>query len=96
MRDYENLQKTSENRNALRNYYIPTGISEYHLLNGKWKFAYFERDIDVPKTIDEKKSILLKNLILFDFSSFLCLFATNKRHLSTYPRTPSGNLQILS
>ena len=32
----------------------------------------------------------MKNLILFDFSSFLCLFATNKRHLSTYHRTPSG------
>ncbi len=57
MRDYENLQKTSENRNALRNYYIPTGISEYHLLNGEWKFAYFERDIDVPKTIEKWDTI---------------------------------------
>ena len=49
MRDYENLKKTSENRNKLRSYYVPGGISEYQLLNGEWKFAYFQRDIDVPK-----------------------------------------------
>jgi len=51
MRDYENLKKTSENRNSLRSYYIPGGISEYQLLNGEWKFAYFHRDIDVPDEI---------------------------------------------
>jgi beta-galactosidase len=51
MRDYKNLKKTSENRNSLRSYYIPGGISEYQLLNGEWKFAYFHRDIDVPDEI---------------------------------------------
>ncbi len=42
MRFYENPQKTSENRERPRAYYIPTGISEYIPLNGEWKFAYFE------------------------------------------------------
>ena len=37
--------------------------------------------------------IWLKNLISFDFSVFLSLFATNKLRLSTYQRTPSGNLK---
>ena len=49
MRIYENPLKTSENRLAPRSYYIPGGISEYQLLNGQWKFAYFKRDIDVPE-----------------------------------------------
>ena len=51
MRVYENLQKTSENRMKPKSYYIPGGISEYQLLNGEWKFAYFSRDVDVPETI---------------------------------------------
>ena len=42
MRFYENPQKTSENREKPRAYYIPGGVSEYMLLNGEWKFAYFE------------------------------------------------------
>ena len=57
MRIYENPQKTSENRKAARSCYIPGGISEYHLLNGKWNFAYFDRDIDVPETIEKWDTI---------------------------------------
>ena len=51
MRIYENPRKTSENRLPQRAYYIPQGRSEYQLLNGEWKFAFFERDIDVPETL---------------------------------------------
>jgi len=57
LRDYESLKKTSENRNKLRSYYIPGGVSEYQLLNGEWKFAYFQRDIDVPETIEKWDTI---------------------------------------
>ena len=49
MRHYENPNLTSENRLNPRSYYIPGGVSEYQLLNGEWKFAYFRRDIDVPE-----------------------------------------------
>lgn len=52
MRHYENPECTSENREKPRSYYIPQGCSEYQLLNGMWKFAYFERDIDVPEKIE--------------------------------------------
>ena len=51
MRHYENPEYTSENRCSPRSYYIPGGVSEYQLLNGTWKFAYFSRDIDVPSVI---------------------------------------------
>ncbi len=51
MRIYENPQITSENRCPSRSYYIPGGVSEYHLLNGDWKFAFYGRDIDVPEEI---------------------------------------------
>ena len=57
MRIYENPEKTSENRKAPRSYYIPGGVSEYRLLNGQWKFAYFNRDIDVPDEITEWDTI---------------------------------------
>lgn len=53
MRDYENPLKTSENRMPPRSYYIPSGKSEYKLLNGEWDFAYFKRDIDVPEKIEK-------------------------------------------
>ena len=53
MRFYENPQKTSENREKPRSYYIPKGVSEYNVLNGEWDFAYFERDIDVPEKIEK-------------------------------------------
>lgn len=51
MRIYENPLKTSENRMPARSYYIPGGVSEYESLNGEWRFAYFDRDIDVPEKI---------------------------------------------
>lgn len=63
MRKYENLKQTSENREKQRAYYIPYDTLEkalegkkeksayYKLLNGRWNFAYFKRDIDVPKKI---------------------------------------------
>lgn len=51
MRIYENPQLTSENRLTPRSYYIPGGISNYQLLNGKWRFAYFQSDAEVPKKI---------------------------------------------
>ena len=41
-RFYENLKKTSENREKPRAYYIPQGVSEYTLLNGIWDFQFFE------------------------------------------------------
>ena len=41
MRFYENPQKTYENREKPRAYYIPSGKAEYTLLNGEWSFAYF-------------------------------------------------------
>ncbi len=53
MRVYEQLNFTSEHRRPSRSYYIPGGISEYHLLNGEWNFAYFDRDIDVPEKIEK-------------------------------------------
>lgn len=53
MRCYENPNITSENRVKPRCYYIPKGRSEYALLNGKWEFAYFQRDIDVPDKIEK-------------------------------------------
>ena len=52
MRIYENPSKTSENRLPQRAYYIPSGKSEYRLLNGIWRFRYFSSDFDVPETID--------------------------------------------
>ena len=57
MRQYENPTATSENRCASRSYYIPGGKSEYHLLNGDWRFAYFSRDIDVPECIENWNTI---------------------------------------
>jgi len=57
MRIYENPTKTSENRLPPRSYYIPAGVSEYNLLNGQWRFAYYSRDIDVPHTIENWDTI---------------------------------------
>lgn len=63
MRIYERFDKISENREPQRAYYIPYESLEkalegnkhnsayYRLLNGKWHFAYFKRDIDVPEKI---------------------------------------------
>ncbi len=52
MRIYENPEKTSENRLPARSAYIPGGCSEYMLLSGQWRFAYYDRDTDVPETIE--------------------------------------------
>ena len=57
MRFYENIQFTSESRKSPRSYYIPGGCSQYVLLNGEWKFAYFNRDIDVPEKIEQWDTI---------------------------------------
>ena len=43
MRIYENMLKTSENRQAPKSYYIPKGVASYTLLNGEWNFAYYIR-----------------------------------------------------
>lgn len=51
MRFYENIYKTSENRLPQRNYYIPSGKSDYMLLNGIWRFKFYNRDIDVEQSI---------------------------------------------
>lgn len=53
MRIYENVLKTSENRLPQRAYYIPEGNAEYMLLNGRWRFAYYPCDIDVPEMITQ-------------------------------------------
>ncbi len=53
MRFYEDVLKTSENRMPPRAYYIPEGDCEYVLLNGLWRFRYFERDFDIPERISE-------------------------------------------
>ncbi len=69
MRIYENLQNTSDNREAARSYYIPYESLEkalegdrkksayYKLLNGLWDFAFFERDSDVPEVINFREKI---------------------------------------
>ena len=51
MRFYENILKTSENRLAPRSYYIPSNAGAYTLLNGTWRFRYYERDIDIEEEI---------------------------------------------
>lgn len=55
MRFYENPQKTSENREKPRSYYIPQGAAQYASLNGKWRFAYFPNSdlATEPKKWDE-------------------------------------------
>ncbi len=57
MRIYENPCVTNENRCAPRSYYIPSGKSEYHLMNGQWRFAFYSRDIDVPEHIENWDTI---------------------------------------
>lgn len=57
MRFYENCKKTSENRLKNRCYYIPGGVSEYILLNGIWKFKFYNRDFDVPERITNWGSV---------------------------------------
>lgn len=71
MRIYERFDKTSENRVKERAYYIPydtlqkalEGKKEnsayYKLLNGRWNFAFFKRDIDVPEKITSWDSVVV-------------------------------------
>ena len=53
MRFYENPAVVYENREPQRAYYIPKNEGAYMLLNGKWKFKYYERDIDVTENITD-------------------------------------------
>ncbi len=53
MRIYENINKTSENRQKTRAFYIPKGISEYTLLNGIWNFSFFEDNYDLPEKVEK-------------------------------------------
>ena len=53
MRYYENLLKTSENRLPQRSYYIPENEGAYQLLNGTWRFHYYEMDADIEENITE-------------------------------------------
>ncbi len=57
MREYENPNRTSDNRMKQRSYYIPAGVSEYMLLNGEWEFAYYASDMDVPEQINQWNTI---------------------------------------
>lgn len=56
-RIYEDPSKTNENRLSQRPFYIPEGESEYRLLNGEWKFAFYPRDIDAPENITQWDTI---------------------------------------
>ncbi len=65
MRVYENFNKTYENREPQRAYYIPYDTLEkalkgdrseskyYKLLNGTWNFAFYKSDMLVPEIITE-------------------------------------------
>lgn len=69
MRIYEDFKNFSFGREAQRAYYIPYDSLEkalegdrrksayFRLLNGRWNFAYFRRDIDVPPAISSWDTI---------------------------------------
>lgn len=40
MRQFEDLQKTSEGRLPPRSHYVPEGNCDYHSLNGAWRFLF--------------------------------------------------------
>lgn len=52
MRYYEDPGHTSENRLPPRSWYLPSGEGQYQLLNGEWRFAFFENG-DRIKEVDE-------------------------------------------
>lgn len=64
-RIYERPDKIQENREKQRSYYIPYESREkalrgkkeasayYRLLNGVWRFKYFNREYDVPESISD-------------------------------------------
>ena len=51
MKFFENILKTSENRLPPRAYYIPEGKSEYKLLNGTWRFKYYNAEYELEDDI---------------------------------------------
>lgn len=57
MRFYEDPNTTSENRLPQRSYYIPRGCSEYTLLNGIWRFAYFSHEHEAEQEISRWDTI---------------------------------------
>lgn len=69
MREYERLDKISENREEQRAYYIPYDTLEkalkgekkesefYRLLNGDWNFKYYDSELDIPDKIENWDSI---------------------------------------
>lgn len=75
MRIYENFEKFSENREPQRAYYIPYESLEKalegkkensaycKLLNGRWNFAYFPRDIDLPENITSWDTVSVPSCI---------------------------------
>lgn len=56
MRPYENPQKTSENRLKCRSWYIPDSGCKQIMLNGEWRFAFFENG-DRVENIEEWETI---------------------------------------
>ena len=53
MRHYEDVTHLSENRQKQRAYYIPEKEGGYTLLNGTWKFRYY--DCDYKEDLEEKE-----------------------------------------
>lgn len=51
MRFYEDLDNISINRLPQRSYYIPENEGAYTLLNGRWRFHYFDSEADVTDSI---------------------------------------------
>ena len=51
MRFYEDLDNISINRLPQRSYYIPENEGAYTLLNGRWRFHYFDSETDVTDSI---------------------------------------------
>lgn len=58
-RFYEKPERTSENRLPQRAYYIPQGCSEYHPLNGQWRFAFFADEVLAPQRIEKWDTIVV-------------------------------------
>ena len=56
MRIYENPKSTSENRLNARSWYIPEGSCKQIMLNGEWRFAFFENG-DRAGNIEEWETI---------------------------------------
>lgn len=69
MRQYEDPRFLQENCESQRAYYIPYESLEkalqgekvksayYQCLNGKWRFRYYQRDLDVPEEISDWQEI---------------------------------------